>query len=451
MATPADKLEPRSAGISYQDLIATDAVPPPATLQLEGRLDSDVTTVPVERYTSKAFHDLEMKKLWSRVWQMACREEEIPNVGDHYIYEIGSYSIIVVRTPAGIKAHHNVCRHRGRKLCEHPGRGHMPSFICPFHGFSWNIDGSLRGVTSEWDFPHIDKDNFDLTPVQVGHWGGWVFINMDADAEPFESFYGDLAKHFEVWRPEERYIEAHVAKVMPCNWKLAQEAFMEAFHVITTHPQILAGIGDENTQYDAWGNFSRAITPNGTPSPHLRWDPSEQELFEAVTMRKLDDPEAPEVPEGTRARTMMATGARAALREVVPEDIPISDADVSDSIYYTLFPNFHPWGGYNRIVYRFRPWKNHHDKSLMECYYLSPFKAGERPEPAQMHLLTEDDDWTAAPELGLLAKVFQQDSFNLPHVQTGLEAAPYEEVTLARYQETKLRHFHHLLNEWISK
>lgn len=451
MATPADKIEPRSAGISYQDLIATDAVPPPDTLTLEGRLDSDVTTVPVSRYTSKEFHDLEMKKLWPRVWQMACREEQIPKVGDHYVYEIGSFSILVVRTASGIKAHHNVCRHRGRKLCEHPGPGHSPSFICPFHGFSWNVDGSLRNITSDWDFPHIDKDNFDLTPVQVGHWGGWVFINMDMDAQPFEEFYGDLAKHFEVWRPEERYIEAHVGKIMPCNWKLAQEAFMEAFHVITTHPQILAGIGDENTQYDAWGNFSRAITPNGTPSPHLRWDPDEQEMFEAVIMHKLDDPAAPQVPDGVRARSMMAAGAREGLRDVVPAEVPISDADVSDSIYYTLFPNFHPWGGYNRIVYRFRPWKNHHDKSLMECYYLTPFKEGQRPAPAELHLLREEDDWTQAPELGLLAKVFQQDSFNLPHVQTGLEAAQYEEVTLARYQETKLRHFHHLLNEWVGE
>ena len=168
-------------------------------------------------------------------------------------------------------------------------------------------------------------------------------------------------------------------------------------------------------------------------------------------MHKLDDPAAPQVPEGMRARSMMAAGAREGLRDVVPEDVPISDADVSDSIYYTLFPNFHPWGGYNRIVYRFRPWKNHHDKSLMECYYLTPFKDGQRPPPAAMHLLSEDDDWTQAPELGLLAKVFQQDSFNLPHVQTGLEAAPYDAVTLARYQETKLRHFHHLLNEWVEE
>jgi phenylpropionate dioxygenase-like ring-hydroxylating dioxygenase large terminal subunit len=376
---------------------------------------------------------------------MACREEEIPNVGDYQVYEIGKYSIIVVRTREGIKAHHNVCKHRGRKLCEH-ANGHAPSFICPFHGFSWNIDGSSRSVTSEWDFPHIDKKNFGLDAVRAETWGGWVFINMDLNAEPLMTFLGDLPAHFEVWSPENRYVQAHVAKVMSCNWKLCQEAFMEAFHVVNTHPQILGGIGDENTQYDAWGNFSRAVTPNGTPSPHLRAQPTEQELFDAVTMRYLDAPQMAQVPEGARARAMLAAGAREGMRQVVGNDADLSDASLSDSIYYTLFPNFHPWGGYNRIVYRFRPYQNRYDKSIMECYYLSPF-AGERPAPAPIHWLGEDEPWTDAAELGMLAKVFTQDTFNLPHVQTGLEAAQYDSVVLARYQESKLRHFHALLAE----
>jgi phenylpropionate dioxygenase-like ring-hydroxylating dioxygenase large terminal subunit len=446
MATPARKVA-RSAGISYQELLDGDTVPPEDTLRrVSPPLDVPLVSVPVDRYRSPAFHDLEMKRLWPRVWQMACREEEIPEVGDYVVYEIGSYSILVVRTQNGVRAQHNVCRHRGRKLCTDDG--HVASFICPFHGMSWNLDGSLRGITSEWDFPHIDKKNFDLNKVLCDTWGGWVFINMDLKAEPLAKFLGDLPEHFAVWSPEKRYIEAHVAKIMSCNWKLCQEAFMEAFHVITTHPQILVGIGDENSQYDAWGNFSRAITPNGTPSPHLRFKPSEQELFDSVTMKYLDAEGGMELPEGTRARAMLAEGARMALRSIVGEDTTISDASVSDSIYYTLFPNFHPWGGYNRIVYRFRPYKNQHDKSIMECYYLSPY-SGERPPPAKIHWLAEDQHWTEAEELGVLAKVFTQDTFNLPHVQTGLEAAQYDEVVLARYQETKIRHFHHLLSQWI--
>lgn len=166
-------------------------------------------------------------------------------------------------------------------------------------------------------------------------------------------------------------------------------------------------------------------------------------------MRPLDAPPNPEVPKGMTARAMMAAGARANLQQIVGEDRVIADAEVSDSIYYTLFPNFHPWGGYNRIVYRFRPWQDRHDQSLMECYFLSPFK-GARPKPAEFHLLDENQPWTEAPELGVLAKVFTQDTFNLPNVQRGLAAAQYDEVVFARYQETKLRHFHHLLTQWLA-
>jgi phenylpropionate dioxygenase-like ring-hydroxylating dioxygenase large terminal subunit len=449
MATTADDLSARSQGISYQELIAGDVVPPPAPLTWENPFTTGPTRVPITRYTTQAYHDLEMRDLWPKVWQMACREEEIPEPGDYCVYEIGHHSIIVVRTSDGIRAHHNVCLHRGRKLCDFE-TGHAASFICPFHGFSWNIDGSLRSVTSDWDFPHVDQKDFDLVPARAETWAGWVFVNMDMNAEPLASFMGDLPRHFEAWPPENRYVEAHVGKVMKCNWKLCQEAFMEAFHVITTHPQLLDGIGDENSQYDAWGNFSRAITPNGTPSPHIRRQPSQQELFDAVTMRAMDDPPNPEVPEGMTARAMLAAGARAGLQPVVGDDVTIADADVSDSIYYTLFPNFHPWGGYNRIVYRFRPWQNRFDRCLMECYYLSPFQ-GERPDPAPLHLLDEDTPWTDAPELGMLAKVFTQDTFNLPQVQAGLMAARHEEAVLARYQETKLRHFHHLLEQWVQE
>lgn len=440
----AEARQINSAGISYQELIAQDVVPPPAVLTLQSRYQGGPLTVPIARYRDRHYHDLEMKELWPKVWQMACRVEEIPTVGDYMIYEIGNYSILVVNTSEGIRAHHNVCRHRGRQLCDFPG--HASNFICPFHGFAWNLDGSIRQITSEWDFQHVNRKDIGLTPVRAETWGGWVFINMDMNAEPLQQFLGDLPAHFSIWEPENRYVQAHVAKVMACNWKLCQEAFMEAFHVITTHPQILVGTGDENSQYDAWENFSRAITPNGTPSPHLRFKPSEQELFDAVTMRYLDK-DGPTIPDGTRARALLAQASREALKPATGNRV-IADSEVSDSIYYSLFPNFHPWGGFNRITYRFRPYKDHHDKSIMECYYMAPF-SGERPAPAPVHWLEEDQDWTEAAELGALAKVFQQDSFNLPKVQKGLAAAQFTEAVLAKYQETKVRHFHELYARWL--
>jgi phenylpropionate dioxygenase-like ring-hydroxylating dioxygenase large terminal subunit len=311
--------------------------------------------------------------------------------------------------------------------------------------------GSALGLAAAADFLITDTTTrIRLPEAKVGTWGGFVFVNMDPDCAPLAEHLGELPRHFERWPLADRYKEAHVAKVLGCNWKVAQEAFMEAYHVVATHPQLLPGIGDANSQYDVWGNFSRAITANMTPSPHLGWAPSEQDMLDSMLTRSLDAEPALRVPEGMTARQTLAMVARMQLQGAVGGANDLTDAELADSFYYTLFPNFHPWGAYNRIVYRFRPYRNDPDRSIMEVIYLAPFR-GRRPKPAPVHWLGEDEDWTHAPELGFLARVFNQDTFNLAKVQRGLHAARHSHVTFARYQETKIRHFHTLLGRWIQK
>ena len=252
-----------------------------------------------------------------------------------------------------------------------------------------------------------------------------MFINPDPAAPSLADYVGELGDHFAGWPLEDRFVQVHVAKVLRCNWKVAQEAFMEAMHVVATHPQILPSIGDANSQYDVFGNFSRAITANGTPSPHLKWQPTEQEMLDSMYDRNLDEPPVLTVPEGRTAREVAAENRRNQLRPVLGADAEkLSDAEVNDSFYFTLFPNFHPWGAFNRIVYRFRPNGMSVDEAIMECMFLSPFPTGERPPPAPIHWLDADSDWTKAPQLGSLARVFNQDSFNLPNVHLGLKASP---------------------------
>ena len=166
--------------------------------------------------------------------------------------------------------------------------------------------------------------------------------------------------------------------------------------------------------------------------------------------RNIDDPITIRVPDGKTAREVVGNLRRESMRPVLGDVTTdaLSDAEMCDNFYYTVFPNFHPWGAYNRIVYRFRPFGNHHDMSIMECMFLSPF-VGEKPPSAAIRYLGPDDDWADAPELGLLARVFNQDVFNLAKVQAGLESGSLERVTFANYQETKLRHFHELLERWV--
>jgi phenylpropionate dioxygenase-like ring-hydroxylating dioxygenase large terminal subunit len=444
---PAAPADARSSGISYQELLDADSRPVPEVLRWQSARELPAARVPIERYTSQAFHDLEVEKVWKKVWQMACREEELPAVGDHHVYEIADLSILVVRSaPDRIRAFHNVCLHRGRLLRDRDGR--TEELRCPFHGWTWGLDGALRHVPCRWDFPHVARERYRLPEVSVGTWGGFVFVNPDPDATPLSDWLGELPRHFERWPLEARYKEAHVAKRLPCNWKVAQEAFMEAYHVVATHPQLLPGIGDANSQYDAWDHFSRAITPNMTPSPHLVWSPSEQDMLDSMMTRSEDAEPAFRVPPDMSARQFLAQLSRMQLRGAVPGILDVSDAELADSFYYSLFPNLHPWGAWNRIVYRFRPSGNDPQRCIMEVLYLAPFR-GSRPTPAKIHWLGDDEDWTQAPELGFLTRVFNQDTANLGRVQAGLRAASHREVTFGLYQETKLRHFHALLDRFV--
>jgi len=439
---------PRSAGPSYQELLDTDTRRVPDVLRLQSARELPVVRVPIERYLSRAFHDLEVEKLWKKVWQFACREEEIPEPGDQTVYELADLSILIVRgDDRRIRAFHNTCLHRGRALRDRAGRS--PEIRCPFHRWAWGLDGQLKEIPCRWDFEHVERTDYALPAVQLGCWGGFVFVNPDPEGEPLESHLGELPSHFERWPLEQRFKEAHVAHLMPCNWKVAQEAFMEAYHVVGTHPQLLPGIGDSNSQYDAWDNFSRAITANMTPSPHLPTEPGQQEQLDALLTRSLDAPPTFAVPEGMTARQMLGQITRMQLQGVVPSVADLSDAELVDSFDYTLFPNFHPWGAYNRLTYRFRPYGNDPDRSVMEVLYLAPFR-GRRPAPAEIHWLDVDEPWTNARELGSLAKVFDQDTFNLGAVQKGLRAAAHDSVTLAQYQETKIRHFHTLLERHLT-
>jgi nitrite reductase/ring-hydroxylating ferredoxin subunit len=509
----------RSAGSTYAEIIATDSHPVRDILRADSPLEPGPTLVPVERYTSRAFHDLEVEKVWKRVWQMACHEDDIPDVGDYHVYEIAHLSFLIVRNgPDSFKAFHNACLHRGKLLREESGKW-ARDLRCSFHGWSWNLDGSLKEIPCKWDFqyPQADAKCLNLPEAKLGRWGGFIFINPDLDAEPLEDYLGTLSDHFTLLPYERRYKSAHVAKVLRCNWKVAQEAFSEAYHVVATHPQILGGIGDANTKYDVFGNFSRAISPQAVPSPHLQNMPELGAPDGASLYRKLRHPLSGaiyercddgyvhvthkdgrkgrftstghridgdigqvdpnmcdwiggmQLPGADRAalppwlagdtsdfaamRKLMGDMGREGLRPILGDAVEqISDAELCDSIYLTVFPNFHPWGSFNQIVYRFRPYGDDPDMCIHECMYFSAAPAGEkRPAAAPIHWLGPDDDWVEAPELGMLAKVFNQDVYNMPYVQRGLKTMKQPYVMFGDYGETKPRHFHKLLQQWIDK
>ncbi len=452
---PIEKQGARSIGPTAEDIFSQDGDNPPSFITEESYESLGNQTLAPERYTSREFHDLEMKYMWTKVWQMACREEEIPKVGDYLVYEVGDISVIVVRSQEDkFDAFLNACRHRGTQLRESGARGNVSQFRCPFHGWTWEIDGTLQSIPCRWDFPEVTDEGYRLSSVQVDTWGGYVFINLDPSAESLENYLGVLPSHFERWPLEDRYLTANVQRQLNCNWKVALEAFLEAYHVVQTHPQALPFTGDSNTKYDVWGdNISRLLTWSGIPSPHMDNPPSDEDITSMLVYGVGTEARAEgmDLPDAPTARHALAELLKAQMKEVYKADLShLTITEIVDSTQYFVFPNFCPWLAPSLpLVYRFRPFGNDPDKCLMEAQLLHPVPdEGPRPEPVTRRELGPDDPFTDAPELNQISPVFEQDMGNLHRIQKGLKAAR-EGVTLGNYQEIRIRHFHKTLDKYL--
>jgi phenylpropionate dioxygenase-like ring-hydroxylating dioxygenase large terminal subunit len=446
---------------SYEDILCRDSRPIPDHLRQGPAPDIGVEPIPASRYFSPEHFQKEVDHVWSRVWQMACREEEIPNPGDYVIYEIVGKSLIVTRTPSGeIRAFYNTCLHRGRKLVTL--NGCKDEFRCPYHGIAWNTDGSFKDNPIAWDFPQWEGRDMSLPQARVGTWGGFVFVNMDPNAAPLMATIGKLAEHFDRYDFANRYKAVHVVKPVRCNWKALAEAFMESHHSITTHPQILPFLADANSQYDLLDDFvTRQFSASGVPSPFVydkNYTPTQ--IIQAMggqgngTRRRGFGEGETQVPDGVTARIYAAEQARKALGAEDGHDYAAcSDAEMVDALLYNVFPNMSFWAGYApNLVYRWRPQGRDPEVGLMDVMILKRVpKTGPRPKPAPAHELDIDEPWSNATELGGLSGIFEQDMGNLPYVQEGLHASGNGLVHFGRYSEMRIRHLHHMIERYIAE
>jgi phenylpropionate dioxygenase-like ring-hydroxylating dioxygenase large terminal subunit len=453
----SDVLVEGRPGPLVQDVLRADTRKVPQHLLDDGNdfTDDSNDEVDVQRYLSADYYKLEVERLWGKVWQIACHEDQIQNVGDYVVYEIADKSFIVVRTaPDTIKAFYNACLHRGRMLCERDGHAH--NLRCKFHGFAWRLDGSLAAVPSRWDFPNIRDQDFRLPEAKVGRWLGFVFINMDLDAAPLETYLGDLPQHFKDWRFEHRRLVGHVGKVIRANWKVCAEAFLEFFHGTTTHPQAVGAMSDVNTRYVVrkGKHYSHMLMPTGIASPFVANTLNEQQVLDTVVRQfEIHAPAGKyALPSGKTARQHYADMQRERLAAATGRDFSrVSDSEMVDGWVYSLFPNITLWGAYfSPFWYRFRPWQNNPEMTLMEIFIMPELPEGApRPPAPKMTLLGPDQDFTQAPEFGELGEFFNQDLGNLEWVQRGLHATKRDKLVLARYQESENRQFNRTLDAYM--
>jgi len=414
--------------------------------------------IPFSRYTSRDFFEREVDSLWARSWQWACREEHLPDVGDNYVYEVGPWSVIVVRSgEETIQAFLNSCTHRGTKILAGPGTGYSAGFTCPFHGWSWQLNGEIDNIPARWDFPHACEETHKLQEVRCERWGGFVFINIDPEARPLADYLDVLPEHFAHFPLERRRVRLHVEKILPANWKAAQEAFMEAYHNFETHD----APNGANAQYDIFGKYvSRFIHNIGNYSvdalddyPGDKWRSpplTENDILNILSAYGL---EHEEVPAGETARGVAAEDLRRRLGKEWGLDLSqVSDSLMLDSIEYHLFPNMFFFPGINiPMVYRFRPNGDDVDSSIFDLMILEPLGDGvDHPEPPEPVRVEIEQSYTEVEGLSWLGQVYDEDTGNLQMQQEGFKTSRKRGLTLGNYQEARIRRVHMTLDEFMA-
>ena len=413
--------------------------------------------IPSQRYYDPEFFELEKEKLWPHVWQMACRLEEIPNVGDFTEYTILEKSVIIINTKNGVKAFHNACRHRGVRLATGAGNCAKQGFICPFHGWRWNTEGENTFVFGRQVFNEelLDHAEIDLAPCRVEFWAGCAFINFDDNAPSLLDSLGPVAERLNARNVDKLKMDWWFGTVLPTNWKLAMEAFQEGYHTMKTHPQLhrLSALGNPYGIDSDGLVMGRNLTGKQTVNMHVDFlarlssgmggmvHESEIAVLEGLRdMEVSDDPMQATMAFYAKANEEITKDALA--RGAPMFDISKVSAEVEFHAVEFMFPHFFllPMLG-AMSSYRIRP-------LTPETCFFEIWSLVLRPEdeeydtPKQPTVLPYDSqDFPEIPA---------QDYSNLPLQQLGLHAGEFKFMRLSKDSEGMISNYQRLLDGYLA-
>jgi phenylpropionate dioxygenase-like ring-hydroxylating dioxygenase large terminal subunit len=401
-----------------------------------------------ERYFDPEFYQLEAELLWPRVWQMACRVEEIPQPHDFVEYEFLDQSIVVVRTDdLGVRAFQNACRHRGVRVVQGRGRCER-GFTCPFHGWCYGPDGTNTAVRQRRTFAehNLDPADIDLVPVRCEMWGGCAWINLDDGAPPLRQCIEPAATTLDAWRVESLRTEWWSACRLPVNWKLAIEAFVEMYHVVQTHPQLVIPTRygrrdgeafDPRAFIEADIQYLRAMSDGMAGMVHAN------DVRVAEGLRHLKLPDDPTQAIATWNRTLNDAVVRwHRERGADIPDLNELDAQGRNETFYHCFPHYFVLPMYSSASsYRFRPLGP--EETLMEIWSLTRFPQGHEPDTPTPPEPWEcgDPRWPPIPA---------QDFSNLPRQQKGLHARGFEYMRLSSGLEGHISNFERTIDGYLA-
>ena len=195
-------------------------------------------TLPAAFYVDRAYFEREMERLFARMWVCAGREEQVDRPGRFFVRQLLGEKIILTRGAAGVNAFYNVCRHRGTQLCTEAEGTFGQSIQCPYHAWTYDLEGRLIGAPHMDEVPHFRKADYPLRRVRADVWDGHVFINLRDDAGSLREQLADLPGKFAPWRMQDLRLGRRTVYDVKANWKLIVQNYNECLHCPNLHPAL---------------------------------------------------------------------------------------------------------------------------------------------------------------------------------------------------------------------
>lgn len=445
------------------------------TVAVDGGLPADALSEPMtigpEAYVSGEYARRERDRLWRRTWLQAGRVEELPDVGNFITYQIHDDSILIVRSaPDQLRAFHNVCSHRGRRLVDTPAGarnacGKARSFVCGFHAWRYDLDGKCTHALEQQDWKGaLSEARTRLGEVNVDTWGGWVWINLDPDCQPLREYLEPAAAMLDPFQLENMRYKWRRWLVFNCNWKVAMEAFCETYHVPGTHPEFTrfgdfsgwsrahglhSNLGYESSK-DLEAGASKVRLGNGGDP---RVATAEMQLYimsevNAVTTQTLVDAATrlvDELPEGTPPSQVFAHWLESAQRDDAARGVVWPEVDPAHvgkaGTAWQIFPNFQIGHAVNNaLCYSARPHGSDPNQCIFEVSVFELFPKDQAPKTEWVYTPADDPAW---------GSVLPQDFSNMEAVQAGLRSGGFRGAMPNPYRERSVVNLHRNLARYM--
>ena len=393
-----------------------------------------------ERYTSPEFMKLEWERIWTKVWLLGGREDDIPEPGDYIVTELGLESVMLVRQPDGaVRAFYNVCQHRGNRLREQ-GLGSAESFQCAYHQWEYNLDGTIKNIPDAETFKQ-GLPCRGLTELPCDTWGSWIWFSFNQDVEPLRDYLNVIPQHLDPYNFDRMAMTRDLTVEWDCNWKTSVDAFNESYHVQGIHPQLMWYLDDINIQIDCYDKHNRYLIPFACLSPRIRIPPDIPPAIKIIMKGAGMDP-ADYDGRVTDIRRDVQRFKREHGTEQGKDYTQLNDDQLTDDYHYMIFPNISMnIHADDLMLFRQRP----HPTDPNKMYF----------DIQTYELVPEGEEWPQRPEHAQykhgeksIGMVLDQDAHNLPGVQAGMNSAGYRGLWLGE-QELRIRHFHQTLDDFV--